>query len=83
MLTTEVENYPGFPEGISGPEMMDRFKAQAERFGTRIFQEDATRIDLTRRPFRVETSEHAFTADAVILAMAPRPSGSASNPNSA
>ena len=69
MLTTEVENYPGFPEGISGPEMMDRFKAQAERFGTRIFQEDATRIDLTRRPFRVETSEHAFTADAVILAM--------------
>ena len=69
MLTTEVENYPGFPDGISGPEMMERFQAQAERFGTRVFQEDATHIDLSRRPFRVETSERAFTADAVILAM--------------
>ena len=69
MLTTDVENYPGFPEAISGPELMERFQAQAERFGTRVFQEDATRIDLSRRPFRVETSERAFTADAVILAM--------------
>ena len=68
MLTTDVENYPGFPEGISGHEMMERFQAQAERFGTRVFQEDATRIDLSRLPFRVETSERAFTADAVILA---------------
>ena len=69
MLTTDVENYPGFPEAISGPELMERFQAQAERFGTRVYQEDATRIDLSRRPFRVETSERAFTADAVILAM--------------
>ena len=69
MLTTDVENYPGFPEGVSGPEMMERFQKQAERFGTRVFQEDATRIDLSQRPFRVETSERAFTADAVILAM--------------
>ncbi|MCX5740333.1 MAG: thioredoxin-disulfide reductase [Proteobacteria bacterium] len=69
MLTTDVENYPGFPEAISGPELMERFQAQAERFGTRVFQEDATRIDLSQRPFRVETSERAFTADAVILAM--------------
>jgi thioredoxin reductase (NADPH) len=69
MLTTDVENYPGFPDGISGTEMMERFQAQAVRFGTRVFQEDATRIDLSRRPFRVETSERAFTADAVILAM--------------
>ena len=68
MLTTDVENYPGFPEGISGHEMMERFQAQAERFGTRVFQEDATRIDVSRLPFRVETSERAFTADAVILA---------------
>jgi thioredoxin reductase (NADPH) len=69
MLTTDVENYPGFPEGISGPEMMERFQAQALRFGSRVYQEDATRIDLSQRPFRVETSERAFTADAVILAM--------------
>jgi thioredoxin reductase (NADPH) len=69
MLTTDVENYPGFPDGISGPEMMERFQAQAVRFGARVHQEDATTIDLSRRPFRVETSERAFTADAVILAM--------------
>jgi len=69
MLTTDVENYPGFPEAISGPALMERFQAQAERFGTRVFQEDATNIDLSQRPFRVETSERAFTADAVILAM--------------
>jgi len=69
MLTTDVENYPGFPEAVSGPEMMERFQKQAERFGARSFQEDATRIDLSKRPFHVETSERAFTADAVILAM--------------
>lgn len=67
MLTTDVENYPGFPEAISGPEMMERFQKQAERFGARVFQEDATRLDLSRRPFRVETAERAFTADAVIV----------------
>ncbi|RIL02541.1 MAG: thioredoxin-disulfide reductase [Proteobacteria bacterium] len=69
MLTTDVENYPGFPEAISGPELMERFQRQAERFGARVFQEDATRVDLSQRPFRVETSERAFTADSVILAM--------------
>ena len=68
MLTTDVENYPGFPEAISGPEMMERFQKQAERFGARTYQEDATRVDFSRRPFRVETSERAFTADAVIVA---------------
>lgn len=69
MLTTDVENYPGFVEPISGPELMDRFQKQAERFGARMFQEDATRIDLSKRPFRIETSERAFTADAVVLAL--------------
>ncbi|MBW2371673.1 MAG: thioredoxin-disulfide reductase [Deltaproteobacteria bacterium] len=68
MLTTDVENYPGFPEGITGPEMMDVFQKQAERFGTRIVFEDATRIDLSQRPFRVETDEQQLEADALILA---------------
>ena len=69
MLTTEVENYPGFPEGVTGPEMMELFQKQAERFGTKVFLEDATRIDVSRRPFRVETAERSFQADALILAM--------------
>jgi len=68
MLTTEVENYPGFPEGVTGPDMMDLFEAQAARFGTTIHKENATRIDLSRRPFRIETTERVLTADAVILA---------------
>jgi thioredoxin reductase (NADPH) len=68
MLTTEVENYPGFPEGITGPGLMEHFQKQAERFGTQVFLEDATRIDLGARPFRVETEERSFTCDALILA---------------
>ncbi len=68
MLTTEVENYPGFPEGITGPEMMERFQQQAERFGTRVIMEDATSVDFSQRPFRVETESAAFLADAVIVA---------------
>lgn len=68
MITTEVENYPGFPDGIAGPEVMDLFQKQAERFGTRILFEDATSIDLSSRPFKVESDDHAFEADAVILA---------------
>lgn len=68
MLTTDVENYPGFPEAVSGPEMMERFQRQAERFGARILFEDATRVDLSQRPFHVETAERAFLADAVVIA---------------
>jgi thioredoxin reductase (NADPH) len=68
MLTTDVENYPGFPESVTGPELMERFQKQAERFGARVVAEDATRIDLSRRPFGIETSERAFLADAVVLA---------------
>jgi thioredoxin reductase (NADPH) len=68
MLTTEVENYPGFPEGVAGPAMMEMFQKQAERFGTRILMEDATGIDLSRRPFTVESEEHRFSADALIIA---------------
>ncbi|HTF34830.1 MAG TPA: thioredoxin-disulfide reductase [Myxococcota bacterium] len=69
MLTTEVENYPGFPDGITGPEMMEHFRKQAERFGTRVVPDDATGIDLSERPFRIRTNDARFTADSVILAM--------------
>ncbi len=68
MLTTDVENYPGFPEGVSGPEMMELFQKQAERFGAQIVLEDATEIDVSERPFRVRTAGRAFSADALILA---------------
>jgi len=68
MLTTEVENYPGYPDGITGPEMMEQFQKQAERFGTEILLEDASEIDLSERPFRIRSDSRSFTADAVILA---------------
>lgn len=69
MLTTEVENYPGFPEGVKGPEMMDLFQKQAERFGTKIVGEDIVRCDFSQRPFVLHTSGgKEVRARAVILA---------------
>jgi thioredoxin reductase (NADPH) len=68
MLTTDVENFPGFPEGISGPGMMELFQKQAERFGARIQMEDATEVDLGVRPFRVGTESRQLTADALVIA---------------
>jgi thioredoxin reductase (NADPH) len=68
MLTTDVENFPGFPEGVSGPEMMELFQKQAERFGARIYMEDATEVDLGVRPFRIGTDSRQFTADALVIA---------------
>jgi thioredoxin reductase (NADPH) len=66
--TTDVENYPGYPKGISGPEMMEEFKAQAERFGTEVVYDLAAKVDLSRRPFVVEGDSGTYTADALIVA---------------
>jgi thioredoxin reductase (NADPH) len=68
MLTTEVENYPGFPDGIMGPELMEAFRAQAERFGSVIHNVDVTAVDFSVRPFVVRTDEDEYTAESVILA---------------
>ncbi len=69
MITSDVENYPGFPEGILGPEMMDLFRKQAERFGTQIHYSTVTKVDFSRRPFRIEADdESVWEADAVIIA---------------
>lgn len=69
MLTTEVENYPGFPEGISGPHMMEQFQKQAERFGTRVIGRDVVRCDFSQRPFALHLSDKATVrAHAVIIA---------------
>jgi len=66
--TTEVENYPGFPEGVDGTKLMDRFRAQSMRFGTRVFTETVDKVDLSRRPFLVRTGEQDMRAEAIILA---------------
>jgi len=67
-ITTEVENYPGFTEGVMGPELMERMKGQAERFGTRFLPGEVTRVDLSARPFRLWTDAEEFTAHALIVA---------------
>ena len=72
--TTEVENYPGFPEGIMGPELMNRFRAQAERFGTRFITDDATRIELTDGGIQtVWVGDDEYRARSIILAMGAQP----------
>jgi thioredoxin reductase (NADPH) len=67
-ITTEVENYPGFPKGIMGPEMMILFKEQAERFGTGFLYGDVTKVDLSRRPFVLTCDNKEYTADTLIIA---------------
>jgi thioredoxin reductase (NADPH) len=67
-ITTDVENYPGFPEGMMGPELMEKFKAQSERFGTRFAAAEITRVDFSRRPFQLWSDDTGYTADAVIIA---------------
>ena len=67
MLTSEVENFPGFPEGIQGPELMGHFRKQAERFGTRFISKDATKVDFSKRPFRIWVGQEEIHADTVIV----------------
>jgi len=68
MITSEVENYPGYVDGIMGPEMMQIFRAQAERFGTEYVTDDVTRVDFSERPFRVWVENEEYRARAVIVA---------------
>ena len=67
MLTTEVENFPGFPEGIMGPELMVRFREQAERFGAEFVTEKATKVDFSSKPFKVWVRDTEHEADAIIV----------------
>lgn len=67
-ITTDVENYPGYPDGVLGPEMMEDFKKQAERFGTDIRFEMITKVDLSTRPFRLETDFDKYRAKSLIIA---------------
>ncbi len=68
MTTTEVENYPGFPEGILGPLLMDNFRAQAVRFDTKVLTEDVVSVDLSKRPFLVKGSSTTVSAESLIIA---------------
>jgi thioredoxin reductase (NADPH) len=68
MITSDVENYPGYPEGVLGPAMMKDFRGQAERFGAEFLTEDVTSVDFSERPFTVEVGDHEYQARAVIVA---------------
>ncbi|HSU69620.1 MAG TPA: FAD-dependent oxidoreductase, partial [Tepidisphaeraceae bacterium] len=69
MLTTAVENFPGFPDGIMGPELMQAMRGQAERFGTQMLQGDVSSVDLQKRPFTVSLADgRRITAETLIIA---------------
>ena len=72
MLTTEVENYPGFPDGIMGPELMLSFRKQAERFGAEFLTEKVTRVDFSQRPFKVWVHDTGYQAEAIIVSTGAR-----------
>ena len=67
MITNDVENYPGFPKGITGPELMKEFREQAVRFGTEMVTADVTQVDFSARPFKVWVEEDLYTADTIIV----------------
>ena len=67
MITTDVENYPGFPDGVMGPDLMEQMRKQAERFGTRIVSSDVTDVDFSQRPFTVSVGQDAYSTDTVII----------------
>jgi thioredoxin reductase (NADPH) len=68
MITSDVENYPGYPDGIMGPAMMQDFRRQAERFGAEFLTDDVTKVDFSEHPFRVWIGEQEFTSESVIVA---------------
>jgi thioredoxin reductase (NADPH) len=68
MITSDVENYPGYPEGVLGPEMMKDFRRQAERFGAEFISDDVTRVDFSERPFKVYVGDEEYRSQAVIVA---------------
>jgi thioredoxin reductase (NADPH) len=68
MTTTEVENYPGYPDGVTGPKMMEDFKNQCERFGTRFLYKTVTKVDFSKHPFTIYSGEDTWQAEAVIIA---------------
>jgi thioredoxin reductase (NADPH) len=67
-ITTEVENYPGFPSGVMGPELMELFRQQAQKFGAQSFYQEVTEVDLSSRPFKVVADEKEYIAEAIIIA---------------
>ncbi len=67
-ITTEVENYPGFPEGVMGPELMDLFRKQAEKFNAKTLFQDVSKVDLSKRPFKVYSNDNEYLADTLIVA---------------
>ena len=68
MITSEVENYPGYPDGIMGPQMMQEFRHQAERFGAEFVTDDVTRVDFSEQPFRIYVGDDEYLAESVIVA---------------
>ncbi len=68
MITSDVENYPGYPDGVMGPEMMAEFRRQAERFGTDFVTDDVTRVDFSERPFRIWVEDTEYRAKTVVIA---------------
>ena len=67
-ITTDVENYPGFPDGIMGPDLMDKFRDQAKRFGAECYFNHVTKVDLESNPFKVWVADETFTSDSIIIA---------------